>query len=88
MPSNCPPIHGTKEAIARLRQLYRVVVLSSRCHTVEGRKAVANWLEKHDIVVDEVCEHKPPAHIYVDDRAVRFKGNWDDVVAEIRQFRK
>lgn len=83
-----PPIHGTKESVAFLRQQYRIVVLSSRCHTEAGRKAVTAWLEKHDIVVDEVCEHKPPAHVYVDDRAVRFRGNWDDLVADIRSFRK
>lgn len=83
-----PPIHGTREAIADLRQHYRVVVHSSRCHTEEGRQAVKNWLLKHDILVDDVCEHKPPALVYVDDRAIRFRGNWDDVVTEIRQFRK
>ncbi len=44
--------------------------------------------QRHGIAVDEVCEHKPPALIYVDDRAVRFRGNWDDVLDEIRQFRK
>ncbi|HEY2909382.1 MAG TPA: hypothetical protein VGI99_04005 [Gemmataceae bacterium] len=83
-----PPIHGTKEAVARLRQQYRIAVLSSRCHTEEGRKAVENWLFRHGIVVDEVCVHKPPAHVYVDDRAVRFRGNWDDLMDEINQFRK
>ena len=83
-----PPIHGTKEAIARLRQQYRVVILSSRCHTEEGRQAVQEWLRRNNIEVDEVCEHKPPAHVYVDDRAVRFKGDWDDVMSEISQFRK
>lgn len=83
-----PPIHGTREAVARLRQQYRVVVLSARCHSPEGRQAVTNWLERHGIAVDEVCEHKPPAHIYVDDRAVRFRGNWDDAMDEVRDFRK
>ena len=83
-----PPIHGTKDAIARLRQQYRIAIHSARCHTEAGRRAVANWLQRYDIEVDEVCEHKPPALIYVDDRAIRFRGNWDDVLAEIRQFRK
>ena len=83
-----PPIHGTREAIARLREHYRVAVYSSRCRTEEGRRAIKNWLQKHDIAVDEVSEHKPPALVYVDDRAVRFRGNWDDVLVEIRQFRK
>ena len=81
------PIHGTREAVARLRQKYRVVVHSTRCRTPEGRNAVAAWLRRHDITVDEVCEHKPPAHVYVDDRAVPFRGDWEDVVREIRQFR-
>ena len=83
-----PPIHGTRESVARLRQQYRVVVHSARCHTEAGRKAVQLWLQKHDIVVDEVCEHKPPALVYVDDRAVRFRGNWDDAMSEIREFRR
>lgn len=83
-----PPIHGTREAVARLRQQYRVAVHSSRCHTKEGRLAVESWLQRHDIVVDEVCEHKPPALVYVDDRAIRFRGVWDDVLTEIREFRK
>jgi hypothetical protein len=83
-----PPIHGTRESIARLRQQYRVVVHSARCHTEGGRRAIQAWLARHEIVVDEVCEHKPPAMIYVDDRAIRFRGNWDNVLDEIRDFRK
>lgn len=82
------PIHGTREAIARLRQQYRVVIHSSRCHSAEGRNAVAAWLTRHGIEVDEICEHKPPAHVYVDDRAVRFRGDWDQVLTEVRDFRK
>lgn len=83
-----PPIHGTKEAVARLRLQYRVVVYSARCRTPEGRRAVERWLCKHEIEVDEVCDHKPPALVYVDDRAVPFRGDWDQVMADIRQFRK
>ncbi|MBY0526931.1 MAG: hypothetical protein K2R98_26290 [Gemmataceae bacterium] len=83
-----PPIHGTRDAVVRLRQQYRVVVYSSRCSTLEGRRAIELWLRKHDIQVDEVCEHKPPALVYVDDRAIPFRGDWEQVVAEIRQFRK
>jgi hypothetical protein len=59
-----------------------------RCSAEEGRRAVEAWLRKHDITIDEVRLHKPPAHVYVDGRAVRFRGNWDDVLDEIRQFWK
>lgn len=83
-----PPIHGTREAISRLRQSFRVVIHSSRCHTPEGRSAIAHWLAKHNIEVDEVCEHKPPALVYVDDRAVCFRGDWDKVLFDIHEFRR
>jgi hypothetical protein len=83
-----PPIHGTREAVARLRKMYRVVVYSARCRTAEGRRAVESWLRTHDIEVDEVCDYKPPALVYVDDRAVRFRGDWDQAITEIKQFRK
>jgi hypothetical protein len=83
-----PPIHGTREAIARLRKTYRVVIHSARCHSDEGCQAVIAWLKKHEIEVDEVCRFKPPATVYVDDRAVRFQGDWDRAIAEISDFRR
>lgn len=83
-----PPIHGTKEAIARLRTRFRVVVHSARCATEAGHEAVQAWLIKHQLVVDEVCRFKPPATIYVDDRAVPFRGDWQQTIADIHEFRK
>jgi hypothetical protein len=83
-----PPIHGTREAVARLRKTYRVVIHSSRCHTSAGREAIAHWLAKHEIEVDEICEHKPPAMVYVDDRGIRFRGDWDQAMFDVQEFRR
>ena len=83
-----PPIHKVDVAIRRLRKDFRVVVHSARCNTEEGRNAIANWLVKHKIEVDEVCEHKPPAHVYIDDRAVAFTGDWEQTIADVKAFRK
>jgi hypothetical protein len=83
-----PPIHGTAAAIDHLRKHYRVVVHSARCASPEGRQAVSTWLAKHGIEVDDVCEHKPPAMVYIDDRAIRFEGNWSDTFIALAQFRK
>ncbi|MCA9194206.1 MAG: hypothetical protein KDB03_20700 [Planctomycetales bacterium] len=83
-----PPIHGCEIAISKLREHYRVVVHSARCATQEGREAIARWLKQHRIEVDEICEHKPPAFVYLDDRAITFRGNWIEAISEISDFRK
>jgi len=81
-----PPVDGTKEAIEKLRTIYEVKIYSSRSGQEGGRAAMVAWLAKHQIVVDEVCDHKPPAIIYVDDRAVKFDGDWDECAKAIANF--
>ncbi|MEM6474147.1 MAG: hypothetical protein AAF802_31710 [Planctomycetota bacterium] len=83
-----PPIHGSREAIAELRQRYRVVVHSARCATEEGTQAVRAYLATHGIQVDDVCRFKPPASIYVDDRGLRFEGDWQETRRAIDAFRR
>lgn len=78
-----PPTPGAREAIAKLRETYEVVVVSSRCCQEGGVAAISEWLERHDIVVDRVTNDKPAHIVVVDDRAFRFEGDWDAVVAGI-----
>lgn len=83
------PVPGIGKLIATLReQGFRVVVNSARCRYSEGFPAVKEHLDAWEIEVDEVCEHKPAAVIYVDDRAVRFDGCvsalWDDIQGALR----
>ena len=78
------PIFGTRDSINRLRAIgYKIVVHSCRCHSPIGRKAIENYLLTHDIDVDDICEHKPQADYYVDDRAIKFDGVWEDAVGQI-----
>lgn len=74
------PTQGTKEAIAKLRKTYTVVVVSSRCHQSGGVHAIKNWLDLHGIEVDAVTNDKPPHICTVDDRAFRFEGDWQAVI--------
>ena len=78
-----PPTPGEKEAIAKLRETYIVVVISSRCHQLGGIGAIHEWLDKHGIYVDSVSNDKPPHIVVVDDRALRFEGDWQAVLAGI-----
>lgn len=83
-----PPIHRSREAIAKLRESFRIVVHSARCCSEEGCEAIRQWLHKHNIEVDEVCMFKPPATVYLDDRAVPFTGNWEQAISDINAFRR
>ncbi len=74
------PTPGAKEAIAKLRETYTVVVCSSRCHQTGGVEAIKEWLSENGIEVDQVTNDKPPHIVTVDDRALRFDGDWQKVI--------
>lgn len=40
----------------------------------------------YNIVVDRVCSEKPPAIVYIDDRAICFDGKSDELLEKIEQF--
>ena len=72
-----PPVPGIKEAIDKISEKYYVVVVSSRCSQPGGTEAIAQYLEKYGISVENIVAEKPPELCYVDDRAIRFDGNAD-----------
>ena len=81
-----PPVQGIRDAIDSIRKLYKVVVVSTRCDTPDGIAAVKEYLAKYDIVVDDVMKEKPPAIVYVDDRAICFDGNPRGLLDKIMVF--
>lgn len=83
-----PPVDGIREAIEEIRENgYKVVVVSSRCKAMNGELAIWVYLEKHNIVVDDVMAKKPPAVVYIDDRAICFDGNSAGLLDKIRNFK-
>ena len=83
-----PPIYRAVESIKSLRaDGFTVKVNSTRCRCEEGRVAIKEWLEKLGIEVDEICEHKPPALCYLDDRSITFRGNWGIALLQIKSFK-
>lgn len=81
-----PPVQGIEDCIKSLREKYRVVIVSSRSANLTGRRAIEEWLDKHDIEVDDICCEKPPAIAYVDDRAICFDGDARNLKAQIDNF--
>jgi hypothetical protein len=80
-----PPRPGAGDFLRELGERgFRVVVFTTR-----WGDDVRAWLAEHglDAWVSEVTDRKPAAHVFVDDRAVRFQGDFAATLEEIRDFR-
>jgi hypothetical protein len=56
-----------------------IIISSCRAYTQIGRLAIRDWLDKHGFPSEFIhitCE-KPHAEWYLDDRGIRFDGNFD-----------
>lgn len=68
------PVAGAREACQRLHDVgWKLYVLSSRSKL----EPVQAWLAKHNFPPMTLTRVKPIAIAYIDDRAVRFDGDWD-----------
>jgi hypothetical protein len=79
-----PPRPGAREFLARLNEAgFRVVVF-----TVRWFEWVEKWLEENGLrsYVDSVTDRKIAAAVYLDDRAVCFRGDFDDAYRRIVTF--
>ena len=87
-----------KDAVDKLKEMrasgHYIILQTARnmatCESNVGKvmknigKITLDWLEKHDIVYDEIFFGKPNAEIYIDDRAFRYE-SWDKISEEMLQ---
>ncbi|MFH1022880.1 MAG: hypothetical protein V1809_05785 [Planctomycetota bacterium] len=83
---------GTAEATAKLKALgYKIIIHTARPNTPEHIAALARHLRDNHVCFDEInsdpnapwASGKPLADFYVDDRAVAFNRNWDDILWQV-----
>ena len=78
--------NGAKEFLEKLhkKDKYELVLFTTR-----DLQLVKQWLIKEKInkYFKEITNIKKPAHIYIDDRALKFDGNYDKTPDEIENFK-
>ena len=77
------PRQGTRQFLEQLNKDYNIIILSARSPT-----KIQTWLENHNLdqYITEVTNIKPPAVIYIDDRGLKFEGNYQETLEQIRTF--
>lgn len=79
------PRPGAREFLRALRERnFEVVVF-----TVRWAPHVEQWLEQHGLAgfIDRVTDRKPPAHVFIDDRAICFDGDFTLALQRIASFK-
>ena len=79
------PMPGTEEALKVLHECgYRIII-----HSVRGDRPdhIQKWMEYYKLPYDEITRVKPAAHVYVDDKAIRFT-SWSQTLNEIVRLRE
>ena len=90
------PLPQAAERIRSLRAAGHYVILATARHMqtcgsnvgmVVARQAqtLIGWLARHGIEYDELWFGKPHADLYVDDKALPFSGNWDEISHDLLQ---
>ncbi len=80
-----PPRPGAEEFLRALAaRNYRVIIF-----TIRWAAHVETWLDEHGLkpYVDSVTNQKPVAHVYLDDRAICFQGDFDQALRQIAAFK-
>jgi hypothetical protein len=81
------PIEGARDAVVTLSKYFKIVVFSVRAKTEPGKKAIAEWMSKHDIPYNSITDRKPSSVLYIDDNAIRFEGDWKKILHAVSDWK-
>lgn len=77
------PLKGAKEFLEKLNKVdLRWVVFTTR-----PSDKVADWFKKHELPTPEdITNIKIPSPVYIDDRVLKFDGDFDKLVKDLKNF--
>jgi len=78
------PRPGAEEFLKKLSMNFYVIIFTVRNYSI-----VAKWLDHYDLLqyVGDVTRFKRPAVAYIDDRGMCFKGDYEEILEELENFK-
>lgn len=76
------PREGALEFINFLNEKYNVIILTSR-----QKDKVESWLNEYGFKVNKVTNVKVPAICYIDDRGLKFNGDYSEMLVCLDNFK-
>lgn len=84
-PDFIPPIkEGAKDFVIRLSNDYEIKLFTTRPQKLATKWLIENGLNTY---IKNVTNTKIPAFLYIDDRCIKFNGNYSKLYNEIENFR-
>lgn len=81
-----PPMReGAKEFLERLSAKYKIKIFTTR-----NKELAEKWLVENGLtgLVEGVTNYKEPCYLIIDDRCVRFEGNYQNTLTEIQNYKQ
>lgn len=78
------PIEGARAGLEKLRAAGNVIVI----YTARGwaeYNVTKDWLDRHGMPYDAIHMGKPIAHVWIDDRALRFE-SWEQTLRDLERI--
>src|SRR3989344_7925162 len=77
------PIEGAKEFLEKMQS----VGLKFIIFTTRDIKKVNDWFKKYKLAKPhKITNIKVPSPLYIDDRCIRFNGNFNELLEDIKDF--
>ena len=76
------PRENSKEFLRRLKQEYNIIIFTTR-----DTDNVKEWMDLYKMPYNSITNKKEGAYAYIDDRALKFNGNYNDCLKELEDFK-
>ena len=78
------PKEGAKKFLVKAKSIgFKIVVF-----TIRPKERIFEWFKEHHLhLPDDITNTKIPAVVYIDDRGLKFHGNFDSLLEEVRTYK-